>query len=257
MADNDNYAKQYSNGYELAGRLEDHRREKRKETFRGAYADLCHRLNQNNGEIEMNPGYWVKRWEGWHRQEIMRFFDELIEHCGFQKKRDGRGHRIIAPKSECDHFCDQNVTNFLTKKRNGSKGKQAECDLVCDKNVTTFVTNQKKERKEITTFACAEESAPPTPASKRGSRLPADWSLCKILMAWTKKHQPDWDDDYISRTLDSFKDFWAAAAGQKGVKLDWDATWRTWVRNETKFNGNFKGATNAAKPTTKFAGHEF
>jgi len=30
---------------------------------------------------------------------------------------------------------------------------------------------------------------------------------------------------------DQFKDYWIAQPGQKGVKLDWEATWRNWVRN--------------------------
>ncbi len=33
------------------------------------------------------------------------------------------------------------------------------------------------------------------------------------------------------QTFDKFKDYWIAQAGQKGVKLDWFATWRNWVRN--------------------------
>ena len=28
-----------------------------------------------------------------------------------------------------------------------------------------------------------------------------------------------------------FADYWAAKAGAGGVKLDWQATWRNWVRN--------------------------
>jgi hypothetical protein len=33
------------------------------------------------------------------------------------------------------------------------------------------------------------------------------------------------------KTFDQFKDYWIAQAGQKGVKLDWFATWRNWVRS--------------------------
>jgi hypothetical protein len=29
-----------------------------------------------------------------------------------------------------------------------------------------------------------------------------------------------------------FKDHWAAQAGRAGVKADWFATWRNWVRKE-------------------------
>jgi hypothetical protein len=35
------------------------------------------------------------------------------------------------------------------------------------------------------------------------------------------------------RLADGFRDYWIAQPGAKGVKLDWDATWRNWVRNQT------------------------
>jgi hypothetical protein len=31
--------------------------------------------------------------------------------------------------------------------------------------------------------------------------------------------------------FEKFRDYWIAQPGQKGVKLDWDATWRNWCRN--------------------------
>ncbi|MGR9087307.1 MAG: hypothetical protein ACU841_09570 [Gammaproteobacteria bacterium] len=30
-----------------------------------------------------------------------------------------------------------------------------------------------------------------------------------------------------------FRDYWIAQPGAKGRKLDWQATWRNWVRSET------------------------
>jgi hypothetical protein len=38
------------------------------------------------------------------------------------------------------------------------------------------------------------------------------------------------DLDEIKRVFDEFRDYWIAVPGAKGVKLDWIATWRNWVR---------------------------
>ena len=38
------------------------------------------------------------------------------------------------------------------------------------------------------------------------------------------------DPDELQRVFDEFKDYWIAVPGAKGVKLDWLATWRNWVR---------------------------
>jgi hypothetical protein len=64
--------------------------------------------------------------------------------------------------------------------------------------------------------------------NKRGSRLAQDWFLSKAMGDWATQERPDLD---VRQVAEQFKDYWAAQAGQKGVKLDWDATWRNWVRN--------------------------
>jgi uncharacterized protein YdaU (DUF1376 family) len=63
---------------------------------------------------------------------------------------------------------------------------------------------------------------------QRGSRLALDWVLTKSLGEWAQAERPDLN---IRQTAEQFRDYWVAQPGQKGVKLDWAATWRNWVRN--------------------------
>jgi len=69
------------------------------------------------------------------------------------------------------------------------------------------------------------------PKQQRGSRLPADWSPSSADAMFCKTERPDLD---VSKTADRFRDYWHAQPGAKGSKLDWSATWRNWVRNESK-----------------------
>jgi hypothetical protein len=65
--------------------------------------------------------------------------------------------------------------------------------------------------------------------TQRGTRLPAD---CLLPPEWADfcKHQRP---DLVPRQVfDEFRDYWIAQPGQKGVKTDWDATWRNWVRRQ-------------------------
>ena len=71
--------------------------------------------------------------------------------------------------------------------------------------------------------------------NKRGSRLPHDWVLTKSLGEWAQSERPDLN---IRQVAEQFKDYWIAQAGQKGVKLDWSATWRNWVRNSKAMKAN-------------------
>jgi hypothetical protein len=68
----------------------------------------------------------------------------------------------------------------------------------------------------------------PIKENKKGSRLSQDWFLSKSMGEWATQERPDLD---VRQVAEQFKDYWVAQAGQKGVKLDWDATWRNWVRN--------------------------
>jgi len=63
---------------------------------------------------------------------------------------------------------------------------------------------------------------------KVGSRLSKDLLFTGEWLLFCKQERPDLQPQ---RTFEQFKDYWVAQPGQKGVKLDWDATWRNWVRN--------------------------
>lgn len=76
----------------------------------------------------------------------------------------------------------------------------------------------------------------PTPAAekpkakrdaKRGTRLtiktlPDEWR------AYCEEREPDLDPDLL---FEEFFDYWSSVPGQKGLKLDWFATWRRYVKS--------------------------
>jgi uncharacterized protein YdaU (DUF1376 family) len=61
-----------------------------------------------------------------------------------------------------------------------------------------------------------------------GKRLASDFCLTKEWEDFCQQTRPELSP---VKTFDQFKDYWIAQAGQKGVKLDWFATWRNWVRS--------------------------
>lgn len=63
-------------------------------------------------------------------------------------------------------------------------------------------------------------------ASPRGTRLPDNFLPSDEMIIWAKEHAPGvgW------REHEKFLDYWRAQPGQRGVKLDWIATWRNWMR---------------------------
>lgn len=67
----------------------------------------------------------------------------------------------------------------------------------------------------------------PGAGSKRGTRLPADFVPSEVARKTIIAESPDLD---LRREHARFVDHWTAQPGQRGVKADWDATWRNWMR---------------------------
>lgn len=70
----------------------------------------------------------------------------------------------------------------------------------------------------------------PPKAEKRGSRLPRDWRVSESDRQFAIDAGLCQSD--VDRIAGTFRDYWVAQPGQKGVKLDWPATWRNWCRRE-------------------------
>ncbi len=68
--------------------------------------------------------------------------------------------------------------------------------------------------------------------TNRGSRLSADWEPSPDDLAYAAEQ--GFDERATHEIADHFADHWRAQPGQKGVKLDWPATWRNWIRRERR-----------------------
>jgi uncharacterized protein YdaU (DUF1376 family) len=111
-----------------------------------------------------------------------------------------------------------------------------------DKNKQIALDRETKRREKSTKRAPVVDEAPPNqepitinqePVKKmqRGTRLPADCLLPPDWFEFCKQERPD----LVPRQVfDEFRDYWIAQPGQKGVKTDWDATWRNWVRRQNQ-----------------------
>jgi len=64
-------------------------------------------------------------------------------------------------------------------------------------------------------------------------RLPDDWQPKENDILLMREHFPSID---LKLETHAFRDYWAAVAGARGKKADWDATWRNWIRNSYKRN---------------------
>lgn len=129
---------------------------------------------------------------------------------------------------EKDHWyhkrCDETIAAYQAKaERNRQVGKLGGRPKA-NQQETQMVSKENPNQEPIT------KNQEPKIKTQRGSRLPTDWTLPDVWKEWAEKERPDLT---ISKVADSFKDFWIAKPGAGGVKLDWGATWRNWVRSQS------------------------
>lgn len=102
------------------------------------------------------------------------------------------------------------------------------------------------------------ESDTDTDTDKKKERKGSRFTLTELQKDWEVFCKSDRPDLMPSQIFKEFRDYWISVPGQRGVKLDWFATWRNWVRNskggsiqknlfsQTKFEK--QGVTNICKP---------
>ena len=68
----------------------------------------------------------------------------------------------------------------------------------------------------------------------KGSRLNKEWVLPADWGNWALEQNPAWGNSKVESIADGFRDYWISVAGAKGVKADWEATWRNWIRRQNE-----------------------
>lgn len=67
-------------------------------------------------------------------------------------------------------------------------------------------------------------------ARARAGRLPEDWQPAPLTFGSVAEGiVATWENGRVHRELSKFRDYWAAASGQRASKHDWQAAWRTWI----------------------------
>ena len=143
----------------------------------------------------------------------------LLEY--FERTPDGWVH----------HRADKEIEKVGEKSTKASKSAKIRWDKVKDANaLPTQSKSNATQNTEHTTQDTKHKKD-----NKRGSRLSSDFLFTGEWLAFCKQERPELEP---VQTFEKFKDYWISQPGQKGVKLDWNATWRNWVRttNAPKMN---------------------
>ena len=196
---------------------------------------LANNANDETGDCFPSQSYLAKR-SGLSRGSVNRVIKRLVI-AGLvdiiPQYRDDGGRRsnryrlnmdVTGGGVTIDHSpCDEKIHNPVT---------------VGDSR--TVISNHQKKHSET-----------------RGTRLEEDWVLPDEWRAWAKETRPDLHLDTVASC---FRDHWISVGGVRGIKRNWLATWRNWVRREPivgerKFSNGRPPWANLPKNDDKLPNH--
>jgi hypothetical protein len=145
-----------------------------------------------------------------------------------------------------ENKASQNVTNRHQTSHGDAVGessqtvterhKASQCDANAVSPIDTKIKNSKRQNSD---------------RASRGTRLTSDWSPCEADRVSAKAEGLSAAE--IDREAVRFRDYWISRAGSGGVKLDWSATWRNWVRTSAEKLG--RQPQNGAASQTASSGY--
>ena len=119
----------------------------------------------------------------------------------------------------------------LRKKRAAGGKLGGNPALKVNLEVNHKVKNEDKQNPTPSSSSSSSSSNTKSKSMQRGTRLPQDFGFPVSWIEFCSQQRPDLVPQEV---FEGFKDYWIAQPGQKGVKTDWDATWRNWVRRQNK-----------------------
>lgn len=166
-------------------------------------------------------------------------FEKALIDAGFLV-RDGASITVVG-------WAEKNAS-LIAAWENGSKGgrpKKNQNETHGKPTGNPAVTHGQPDANPGETDKRREEKNSPSLRSGevRASRLPTDWVLPVEWRDWAEQARPDID---VRAVASQFRDHWIAKPGKDGRKLDWQATWRNWVRNQHASRGPPRGPAPTA-----------
>lgn len=120
--------------------------------------------------------------------------------------------------------CDEEIAHYHGKHEQAIRAGKASAEARLSKrSASVQLTNNQEPINNKQVNAVVVAKAPKATRWQKGLAIPDSW------IEFCKKERSDIDP---SKTFESFTDYWISVAGAKGLKSDWDATWRNWVRNQ-------------------------
>jgi uncharacterized protein YdaU (DUF1376 family) len=134
--------------------------------------------------------------------------------------------------------CDKEIAKYRANTSNKAKAGIASAEARKQKRTgVEHVLNECETDEQLTNNHKPITNNHKPIKNIRGSRLSSDWIAPQEYIDFCNTERPDLDANFVA---DGFRDYWIGVVGAKGLKGDWFATWRNWVRRQEQGKSKFK-----------------
>lgn len=158
------------------------------------------RLARMTGNLEAKVSQWV----------------EELESAG-----------VLSRTDDGTIFC-RRMLRDQQDREDASKRKRDERSRACHVDVTPLSVNENETVNEGVVVDLKNKDA-----QKKAIRIPEDFVPSEDHYALAKELGVNCESEF-----QSFRDYYLGISGAKGLKLDWPATFRNWLRNSLQYRGN-------------------
>jgi hypothetical protein len=148
--------------------------------------------------------------------------DGHARHVGFVAAMQKVGWIVVENGGVSLPKFDRHCGRSAKSRANGSK-RSADYRGRNAASVTGASPEKRREEKKEQEQRAGRAQAP----AAKATRLTADWTLPDTFRSFVLAERSDVDPDFEAA---KFRDYWLGVAGKQGTKLDWEATWRNWIR---------------------------
>lgn len=175
------------------------------------------------------------------RSEVREIMDELTNLGGMTPAHMVLITELVAvclsaagpkPRDDEASHCVTDASPLSGAERTKRWRQRKNSIQACDGNVTIDAIDNNNIN-----FFSGKGGVGGKPKVTQGSRLPEDWNPSECLWSWGKEKL---SEPVLRFETAAFKDFWHAKPGASGKKLDWDKTWKNWVREAVRRRERFK-----------------
>lgn len=191
-----------------------------------AYLRICNAIYIAGGPISNNK-FVVAGLLRCNDRKAKRLVNELIE-AGKLTIEDG----LICNRRALDEVSNRSrlqVERQSAGSRGGTESAKARTNALKNNKAHQASASGQNEPDKIREDKRRGKEEPNGSSKSRGSRLPDDWMPDEVFARSEGMAASE-----IDREAAMFRDFWRGQPGQRGVKLDWQATWRNWVRKAVR-----------------------